>query len=475
MTSSPISRQALIDAATDAETLDKVINNPIGTVTPRHGGNIDTLRKVLQDAANAVPGLLPTIIGQFLSQATVVTDLDNISISGVYRRISDPGTIDPGITTSYFIINLVYGTQLKAQLAFANHNTINAGDRIWFRLHDNGFQNWGSWKKIILQEDLNNLNLGSVKKTSLSVTDYNAITENGFYQHTGAADFPGNPTLGLASTLFHQEGASPRAVQIASSVPAGGAKGGRAQIRFRTSGNEWEDWKPLDGSALPIKKIGALGDSITYGYIPRNHAGYPGRLTPWLNIIMDFFQCSGVNYGVNGNELARTSGMASRFDTMANDCDLIIVTGGTNDVRNLVPLGALGDTTIDTFYGALDVLAVGLSNKYIYNDLPNANKKKIIFSTPIRLLHPTLTSGVYPEFPKFRQAIIDVARKYALPLFDAWNLTTLNPQQFRTLQGTEPGYTGLYNPLIPDGTHPSQVGHYIYAEAIAGFIKTLYR
>lgn len=70
-------------------------------------------------------------------------------------------------------------------------------------------------------------------------------------------------------------------------------------------------------------------------------------------------------------------------------------------------------------------------------------------------------------------AMKEVCAYYSIPVFDAYNMSGLTPGEFRTLQGTETGYTDMYNPLITDGVHPTKEGNAIFAERFAGFLKGL--
>lgn len=229
-------------------------------------------------------------------------------------------------------------------------------------------------------------------------------------------------------------------------------------------------------SPLAGKVIAGLGDSITYGFIPRNYEGYPGRLNSWLPLMGDIVGAAGtINYGISGSTLAyhaTRNPMSRRFAAMDDGADIVIVMGGTNDVRNGIVLGEMGDTTDATYYGALDVLAQGLLNKYRY--VPGGERKKVVFSTPIRLLDPSAPDGLQENLPAFCEAVKLVGKKYGIPVFDAYNLSGLTPELFRTLQGTEPGYTNIYNPYVTDGTHPTQEGQRILADAFAGFMRGLY-
>ncbi len=126
--------------------------------------------------------------------------------------------------------------------------------------------------------------------------------------------------------------------------------------------------------------------------------------------------------------------------------------------------------------GSIEGAAAGLvQDKYRYNQGTEVGQdKKIVFSTPIRLLDTNEADGLNALLPSFCQAVKDVVEKYSIPVFDEYNLSGLTPELFRTLQGTEPGYTDMYNPYVTDGTHPTQEGQEILAQAFAGFARGLF-
>lgn len=225
------------------------------------------------------------------------------------------------------------------------------------------------------------------------------------------------------------------------------------------------------------KKIIGLGDSITYGFIPRNAPGYPGQLQSWLPLVADSLEMNFVNYGISGSTLANLGNgtrnpFTTRFQAMDDDADLVIVMGGTNDVRNGVPLGVMSDRTDSTYYGALHVLCEGLIDKYqIQQGIEVGKLKKIMFMTSIKLL--TYSGNLETSLEPYTQAVKEVCAYYSIPVFDSYNLSNINPHILKTVQGTEPGYTSLYNPYITDGTHPTQEGHEMWAKQIEGFIKSL--
>lgn len=240
------------------------------------------------------------------------------------------------------------------------------------------------------------------------------------------------------------------------------------------------------GSAFDGKKYCALGDSITWGYIPRNAPGYEGQLNSYAKITAERLGMTFGNYGIVGSTIAYHASrdpMSVRYVDMPNDADIITVMGGTNDVRNGIQLGQFSDRTNTTFYGALHVLLQGLYTKYIGGvDTTTGKTKKIIVCTPIKLLDATKSSlpntiennaNVLVQWDAWIDAIKEVASFYSLPVLDFYNLSKINPHLDRTLHGWHGGYTGYYNPYITDGTHPTQEGQEMMADLLVDFLRNV--
>ncbi len=129
----------------------------------------------------------------------------------------------------------------------------------------------------------------------------------------------------------------------------------------------------LETSPLKNKKIGFLGDSIV---------GTDYTTPTWWQMIATKTGMIPTNYGVSGTSIAynaereTTFGhcISERYADMSNNLDGVVIMGGTND-RGESPIGSWNDNTINTLYGALNILLTGLLDKY-----PG---KPIIFCTPI--------------------------------------------------------------------------------------------
>lgn len=215
------------------------------------------------------------------------------------------------------------------------------------------------------------------------------------------------------------------------------------------------------------KKAVAIGDSITYGY-PMNL----DKEIPWFTQVASMLNMTYVNYGISASEIAQfESGnnqynpMCLRYADMDNDADLIIVAGGTNDwSHSHTTLGTMGDTSINTFYGALDTMCKGLLAKYA--------GKQILFMTPIKRDRGDGTETGKEYFSpntmgytlkQFVDAIKEVCEFYGIPVLDMYANCSLNP--------IIPVIRNNY--FSNDGSHPNFAGHRIMARQVAAYITTL--
>ena len=228
-------------------------------------------------------------------------------------------------------------------------------------------------------------------------------------------------------------------------------------------------------------KYAALGDSITYGYVPRNTFGYPGQLKSYADLTAMRLGMTFENFGISGSTLAyhqTRDPMSRRFNSLPDDADIITVMGGTNDIRNGIQLGTMADRTDATYYGALHVVLGGLYKKYMIDQgTSTGRKKRIVALTPIKLLAESAAesggTGTLVDFEPWINAVKEVAAYYSIPCLDFYHLSGINPHVNETVKGTVTGYTGYYNPYITDGTHPTREGAEIMAEVLCGFLETL--
>ena len=208
------------------------------------------------------------------------------------------------------------------------------------------------------------------------------------------------------------------------------------------------------------KKITIIGDSITYGF-DGTDASLVAKPYPW--IIQDLLGVPVYNYGISGSTI--TGGGAStsipgnspmniRYTDMVY-ADYALVLGGVNDYAIIsAPLGKKGDTTNQTFYGALRILIEGLITKY-----PTG---KIGFMTPLRKANDTAPNTAGFTLKQYRDAIIDMCEDYSIPVLDLY-----------AKGGCHPNIGAWRDANLPDGLHPNQAYYRKLALQIAQFIQTI--
>ena len=195
------------------------------------------------------------------------------------------------------------------------------------------------------------------------------------------------------------------------------------------------------GNWLRGKKINFMGDSITHGFIGWDNGQEVLLDRSYPDIVARELGCTANNYALAGSTI--TGGtfadkylpMPDRLSDMDTDADVNVVMGGTNDWGHNAPLGTFGDTTEDTFYGALDVIA-----KYLIANFPNAIN---IFCSP---LHYVVTNNTWFAFEEYVYAIKSVANKYGFVFIDTYH----NAPMWR------PDNATLRARYSVDGTHPNQ-------------------
>lgn len=192
-----------------------------------------------------------------------------------------------------------------------------------------------------------------------------------------------------------------------------------------------------------------LGDSQTEPSGRYTQKGY----YQWVSEILELGSYN--NYGVGGTCLARknstdTTAFSVRYADMDNNADLIIVMGGVNDRWFNNQLGQFGDSTVDTVYGALEVLCDGLMTKY-----PG---KTIIFVTPTEENGITNnTTGTTVK--QIANAMKTVCDKYGMRLYDA-----------NTQLGIYPKNAANATKYTTDKLHLNTKGHELLGKGLSNYI-----
>lgn len=196
------------------------------------------------------------------------------------------------------------------------------------------------------------------------------------------------------------------------------------------------------------KAIMCFGDSITFGVCSDVDKGmYTDQSLGYCKVFSDIVGASKIdNFAVSGsficdNDPTTVSSIMNRVLNVTEFAEYVIIAGGVNDYSLGRPLGVLGDTGKDTFYGCLYNICEHLKT--------NASESTIIFISPINQSSPraNATNKLYA----YSQAIYEMALSYN---FNMINGSTLG---FPTEPGT------LRDRLIYDGIHPSELGHKIFA------------
>ena len=197
-----------------------------------------------------------------------------------------------------------------------------------------------------------------------------------------------------------------------------------------------------------------LGDSQT------DPAGI-GRFTQkgyyqWVSEILELGSYN--NYGKGGTCLARTgsndtSAFSVRYADMDDNADLIIVMGGVNDRWHNTRLGQFGDSTIDTVYGAMEVMCDGLMTKY-----PG---KTIIFVTPTEednagCASQNITGTTVKQIANAMKTVCD---KYGMKLYDA-----------NTQLGIYPKNAANAAKYTTDKLHLNTKGHEVLGKGLSNYI-----
>ena len=212
-------------------------------------------------------------------------------------------------------------------------------------------------------------------------------------------------------------------------------------------------------------KMACLGDSITEGVGVSNMDNmYYHRLQRECGIRELYVD------GIGGTRIARQQipsedprkdlHFIPRVEAIDEDCDLVVVFGGTNDFgHGDAPIGAPEDRSEDTFWGACHVLCERLINRF-----PRA---QIVFMSPLHRENEEDACGSGKLQPvgtlyDYVEILRTVTRKFSIPFLDMMQLAGMTPKV--------PVYKALY---MPDGLHPNDAGQEKIAQRLKGFLLSL--
>ena len=207
-------------------------------------------------------------------------------------------------------------------------------------------------------------------------------------------------------------------------------------------------------------KMAVLGDSITQG------VGVEDLSNMYYNRIQR--EC-GVRElyvdGISGTRIARQQtpsedptfelDFISRIDKIDEDCDLVVVFGGTNDFgHGDAPIGTPDDRTEDTFWGACHLLCEKLLRRF--------PKSQVVYMSPLHRITEEEPNRYGKILNDYVEIIKIVTRKYSIPFLDMMQEGGLTPRV--------PIHQELY---MPDGLHPNDAGQGKISARLKGFLQSL--
>lgn len=216
------------------------------------------------------------------------------------------------------------------------------------------------------------------------------------------------------------------------------------------------------GVDIPSRFIGlkanVIGDSITAGL-------GVGASKAWVETFKQKLGLSVCrNYGISGSTIASGSdAMSTRYASMDNDADLILVFGSRNDYATNVPIGLPTDNTNTTFYGAVNILVEGLWAKYPTSTIVFVSMframKKLIDDT---IVYDSTPNGAGASQDDYNDVLREVCKKNAIPVVDLYYSGTFNSWN-----------AGMKTAFFQDTVHPNVAGHVFLGALMASKISCL--
>lgn len=206
----------------------------------------------------------------------------------------------------------------------------------------------------------------------------------------------------------------------------------------------------------------AIGDSIT----EENQRCLHNYLY-WIN--QDMPNLTITNLGVGGTGYKRTAGTGNNTFTdrlseiLSYNLDNTVITvfGSVNDLTYVEnDLGQLGDTTMDTLYGAIYTF---------FNTL---------FTTfngvRVGCISPFTKKSADPRLATYCQALKETCELFHVPFLDMRSISNLRPENSAFLNAyySADGIGGS-GEVDENGVHPNSAGHHLFYGRIKDFINTL--
>ena len=191
---------------------------------------------------------------------------------------------------------------------------------------------------------------------------------------------------------------------------------------------------PLEGLTIDF-----VGDSIT------NQATFISYMISNYNITAN-------KYAANGLTMQKNQIVGGRLESADKNADAIVILGGTNDAHyelikpDEYKFGQIGDTTSDSFCGAIDIMC-----NYL---LKNFKGKRILICSP--MTRDGVINGVKmrDQVEKYVNAEKQIVESYGLPFLDLFH-----------------SYAHYH--LTDDGLHPNQKSGNLYGRVMAKALENM--
>lgn len=200
----------------------------------------------------------------------------------------------------------------------------------------------------------------------------------------------------------------------------------------------------ISKSPIDSITIDFVGDSIT------NQATF-------INYFKSNYNITANKYAANGNTLAHNQIVGdgttnSHLERADKNADAIVIMGGTNDAHFELTnpegnvFGEIGDTTTNTFCGAVDVMC-----KYL---LKNFKGKRILICSPMTRTDTVNGVKMREQLEKYVNAEKQIVESYGLPFLDLFH-----------------SYAHYH--FAGDGLHPTQEGGNLYGRVMAKALENM--
>lgn len=192
---------------------------------------------------------------------------------------------------------------------------------------------------------------------------------------------------------------------------------------------------PLEGLTIDF-----VGDSIT------NQATF-------ISYMISNYSINAKKYAQNGITMQKNQiiGTGSKLEQADKEADAIVILGGTNDahyelIKNDYTFGAIGDTTSDSFCGAIDIMC-----NYL---LENFKGKRILICSPMTRTGTIAGIKMRDQLEKYVNAEKQIVESYGLPFLDLFH-----------------SYAHYH--IAGDGLHPTQESGNLYGRVMAKALENM--